>query len=61
MICQSHEIGCVWKPGFLKSGYICGKIWTVKLLIEKNSRFKIDSPNLPMFSTANVLRYMVSY
>ena len=20
MICQSHEIGCVWKPGFLKSG-----------------------------------------
>ena len=22
MICQSHKIGCVWKPGFLKSGHI---------------------------------------
>ena len=22
MICQSYKIGCVWKPGFLKSGHI---------------------------------------
>ena len=22
MICQCHEIGYVWKPGFLKSGHI---------------------------------------
>ena len=23
LICQSYEIGCVWKPGFLKSSHIC--------------------------------------
>ena len=22
MVHQSHKIGCVWKPGFLKSGHI---------------------------------------